>query len=138
MCMTLKHHMRAEDVLALWLARALWAELHASDSCAPRQVQSERDTWREAALTAQQRLREQTGDAELNRAELAEQERRAAAAEAAVQLLRQQAEDQQEQLHKVLAPHVMLCSAMGAPRSNGLSDLTPAMCYFQTCRALAW
>ncbi len=42
------------------------------------------------------------GDAELDRAELAEQRRRATAAEAAVQVLRQQAEDQQEQLRKVL------------------------------------
>ena len=65
------------------------------------QVQSERDTWRDAALAAQQRLQEQTGDAELDRAELAEQRRRAAAAEAAAQVLRQQAEDQQEQLRKV-------------------------------------
>ena len=65
------------------------------------QVQSERDAWRDAALAAQQRLQEQTGDAELDRAELAEQRQRAAAAEAAAQVLRQQAEDQQEQLRKV-------------------------------------
>ena len=66
------------------------------------QAQSERDTWRDAALAAQQHLQDQTGDAELDRAELAEQRRRATAAEAAVQVLRQQAEDQQEQLRKVL------------------------------------
>ena len=66
-------------------------------------MESERNTWRDAALAAQQRLQEHTGDAELDRAELAEQRRRATAAEAAVQVLRQQVEDQQEQLRKVLA-----------------------------------
>ena len=69
-------------------------------------MQRERDTWRDAGLAAQQRLQAYDGIADLNKAELAEQRRRTAAAEAALEALRREAEDQQEQLRIVrLAEH---------------------------------
>ena len=64
-------------------------------------MQSERDTWREAALAAQKRLQAQDGDAERDRVELTIQRQRAASAEAALETLRSEAAEQRAELLEV-------------------------------------